>query len=108
MNNKVVSASQFAWRILGGEAYPPQPPHAPAPAGPCWLCGGDTDGDGWQRDLWLTPTFTNHNLAACITSPTICQSCVALASKDTWERYVLSHPEMGLKTGHATRRPTPP
>lgn len=95
-----ITSSQFAWKIVGdGREHPP--PHDPAPDTPCWLCGGDTNGKGWQRAIWLPPTFTNHNLAARITSPSICQSCVAMSSKDTWERYVSAHPEMGLKTGHA-------
>lgn len=65
------------------------------------MCGGPTHGVGWRRDRWLPPTFTNHNLSACMSSNAVCQACVALASKDTWERYVAAHPEKGLKTGHA-------
>ncbi len=94
-----MSATQFAWSVLGNAPFPP--PGDFAPDDPCWLCGGPTNGFGWMRTAWLTPTFTNHNLAAVLSSRAVCQPCVALSSKSTWDEYVAAHPEMGLKTGHA-------
>lgn len=92
------SATQFAWDCLGLGGWPPE---TCAPDEPCWLCGGPTRGVGWLRDQWLTPSFTNHNLAAHPSSRAVCQACVALSSKSTWETYVAAHTEKGLKTGHA-------
>ena len=93
------SPTRFAWQCLGDAPFPPAGDFAPDD--PCWLCGGPTEGVGWWREKWLTPTFTNHNLAAVLSSRAICQPCVAMASKTTWETYVAAHPEKGLKTGHA-------
>lgn len=103
-----MTASQFAWSIVGGDvdatlAEPPERKRGEryGAAPDCWLCGGDTDGAGWPRDVWLRPTFTNHNEAQAPASDAVCQACVAMASKEVWESYVAAHPEQGLKTGHA-------
>ena len=94
-----MTGSQFAWGCLGGERC--DPANGFAPPDPCWLCGGETLGIGWIREEWLPPTFTNHNLSAMLSSRAVCQACVALSSKSTWDAYVAAHPEKGLKTGYA-------
>lgn len=77
------------------------PPAKPAAASTCWLCGGDTGGEGWPLRAAIKPTFTNHNQARDNTSDAVCQPCVAMQDKGTWEAYVKAHPDMKLKTGHA-------
>lgn len=99
-----MTATHFAWGILGlGDYLPPEPRRGErfGPDDRCWLCGGPTSGVGWPWQLAVAETFTNHTLAACPTSQTICQPCAAFASKATWERYAAERPELGLKTGHA-------
>lgn len=58
----------------------------------CWLCGGETQARGWSRDTLLPKTFTDHPQAAAPSSKSICQSCAALISGDTWRAYVAEHP----------------
>jgi len=94
------SATDFAWSVVGGYPLTPESGLLASDAR-CWLCGGDTHGQGWPLREAVKPTFTNHNRARCNTSNAVCQPCVAMSSKATWERYVADHPEMGLKTGHA-------
>ncbi len=99
-----MTATHFAWAILGGAPFPPPEPQRGERYGPdarCWLCGGPTGGVGWPWKTAVAETFTNHTLAACPTSQTICQPCAAFASKDAWEAYAARRPELGLKTGHA-------
>jgi CRISPR type IV-associated protein Csf1 len=99
-----LSPTQWAWATLDRGDYPPPEPKRGPRYGPdplCWLCGAPTHGVGWPRDLALPPTYTNHNSAKQPGSNTVCQPCVALGSKETWEAYVADHPEKGLKTGHA-------
>jgi hypothetical protein len=91
-------STHFAWSVLSMGDYPPA---RVGPDADCWLCGGPTVGAGWRMEDAIPPTYTNHTLAKCPTSRTVCQPCAALGSKETWERYVASRPELGLKTGHA-------
>ena len=106
------SPTQFAWQCLATDGLPHGlggafvPDDAPANDPRCWLCGGETGGVGWPRAS-LPATFTTPTLAAVPTSGTICQACMALASKATWEAYVVAwnaaYPDATpLKTGHAT------
>lgn len=98
----IETATQFAWRTLGYGDWPPPAPKRGSRFGTdsaCWLCGGPTDGVGWWRDQAIKPTFTNANLARVPASRTMCQACVALTEKATWDRYVAEHPEEGLKVG---------
>lgn len=104
MSDRSDLPTQFAWAVLGLGDYPPPAPRRGPQYGPdatCWLCGGPTHGVGWPWLSAIPDTFTNHTLAACPTSTTICQPCVGLGSKATWERYATDHPELRLKTGHA-------
>lgn len=56
--------ARVAWELLGAPAWPPAAGKA-GPAGPCWLCGSVVaEGEGWRLRDFLTPTFTNHTLAA--------------------------------------------
>lgn len=99
-----VLPTHFAWACVGGGEFLPPAPKRGERFGPdavCWLCGGDTGGQGWPMDIAIKPTFTNYNNAAHLPSRTICQPCVAMQSKEAWEAYVAAHPEKGLKTGHA-------
>lgn len=101
--------THFAWGVVAdicgyGDGFQPPEPKKGELYGPdelCWLCGGPTHGVGWPWKRAIKPTFTNHNNASCLTSQTICQPCVAMQSKETWEAYVAARPELGLKTGHA-------
>jgi CRISPR type IV-associated protein Csf1 len=58
------------------------------------------EGEGWRLKDFLTPTFTNHTLAAAPSSDTVCQPCVYLGSGESWRAYCGAHPEMGLKAVH--------
>ena len=92
------TASQLAWRFVGGHDYSP-PSGVFGQSHACWLCGGSTEGKGWKLREAIPATFTNHNLAKAQSSDAVCQGCIAMSSKATWDRYVANHPEMGLKTG---------
>lgn len=99
----------FAWSVVQSiagyaEGFPPPAVAKGERFGSdeqCWLCGGPTHGVGWPWKTAITPTFTNHNNAAALASRTLCQPCVAMQSKETWEAYVAARPDAGLKTGHA-------
>lgn len=93
-----LTATRFAWRCLGS---PPWPAPTPVPDPVCWLCGGDTEGQGWQRADALSPSFTSLQRAAAPTSPVVCEPCAYFASGDAWRQYAADHPAMNLKTGHA-------
>ena len=93
-----MTATAFAWSIVDGSPYPPSDgQHGDDLL--CWLCGGPTHNIGWQRRVAFTELFTDVKIARVPASNTACQPCVAMSRKDTWERYVAAHPEMGLKTG---------
>lgn len=51
----------------------------------CWLCGGETEGQGWRVKDVISSAFTDGNLAKEPTSSTICYSCTALMKKEAWE-----------------------
>lgn len=51
----------------------------------CWLCGGDTENQGWRLKDVVTSAFTDGSLAKSPTSGTICYSCTALMKKEAWE-----------------------
>lgn len=90
-HGKLLTPTQFAWSVLGmGRHPPPQPKRGPQyGASPlCWLCGGETNGEGWPREVALPVTFASHNEAACQSSDAICEACAAFAGGDTWQRYV--------------------
>lgn len=92
--------ARVAWELLGAPGWPPAAGKA-GPAGPCWLCGSMVaEGEGWRLKDFLTPTFTNHTLAAAPSSDTVCQPCVYLGSGESWRAYCASRPEMGLKAVH--------
>lgn len=95
--------SGFAAETLGLLPWEPPPPKRGARFGShprCWLCGGATDGGGWPRAVAIADTFTNHNVAACPPSDTICQACVATSSGETWRAYCARRPDLGLKSVH--------
>jgi len=50
----------------------------------CWLCGGDTQGQGWDMKKAMGNAFTDHNIAKASHSRTVCCSCAALTSKQAW------------------------
>lgn len=100
-----LTATRFAWQVLGSPEYPPPVPKRRGverfgPDANCWLCGGPTDSVGWPRAVALAPTFTNHNTAALRTSSTVCQPCCYLSHTATWAEYAAAHPERGLKVVH--------
>lgn len=72
----------------------------PAHDARCYLCGGDTGGDGWDRRDAFTTSFTNTNLAADPGSLTVCQSCAAVSRGESWAAYAARRPDLGLKTTH--------
>lgn len=86
----------FAYHCLGTPEWVPVDAR-PAPDTHCWLCGSLTGGVGWRRRDILSAAFTNHPLAPCPTSQTICQACAYMTSGHTWKLYVEAHPERNLK-----------
>lgn len=96
----MTTGSSFVWAIAG-DGIEFSPPATPGQSPYCYLCGGTTDDIGWPREGTIPETFTHVSRVAQPDSDTVCQACVALQSKSTWECYVAAHPEAGLKTGHA-------
>ena len=96
----MTSTTRQIWEWLGSPAWePPVPKRGQQFADSlCFLCGDDTEGRGWPRDTWLTPTFTNQTLAAAPSATAICQPCAYLGSGDAWRAYCAAHPEMNLKS----------
>ncbi|MBB1074523.1 hypothetical protein HUU62_08875 [Rhodoferax sp. 4810] len=95
MIKHINSAAQFAWKCCNCGNYPP--PRVGKDSH-CWLCGGETNGVGWQLKDALSNNFTDCNSAARLDSNTLCQACAATASSVGWVQYVNSHPERGLWT----------
>jgi hypothetical protein len=98
----MLTGSQFIANSLGIYDYPPPLPKKGAQFGDddqCYLCGGVTDGVGWPIKAAIKPTSVMFNLTAQPLSSTVCQSCVATMSKDTFDDYAARRPELGLKTG---------
>jgi len=78
--------ARVAWELLGAPGWPPAAGKA-GPAGPCWLCGSMVaEGEGWRLKDFLTPTFTNHTLAAAPSSDTVCRTTLrwGLTTVATW------------------------
>jgi hypothetical protein len=50
----------------------------------CWLCGGETDGIGWDLKAAIGGAFTDHPAAKASHSQTLCCACAALTSKDAF------------------------
>lgn len=97
-----MTPTAFAWAQIDGSLFPPPEPKRGPRFGAddrCWLCGGPTSGVGWPRATAFSDLFTTATLARVPTSATVCQPCVAMASKTTWDAYVANHPAMSLKTG---------
>lgn len=86
-----VTASALIASWLGIAVCPPPEAkrgrrHGVAPH--CWLCGGDTHGEGWPRDTLLPPTFTQHNIARRIDSDSVCQPCAAILRGEVFQDMV--------------------
>lgn len=98
----LLTASRFAWTCIGAPAHePPEPRRGKPRYGThplCWLCGGITEGRGWPRAVAIAPTFTNHNLAACPASDTVCEPCAYFAWGDGWRAYCAARPDLALKS----------
>lgn len=91
------NAARFAWESLGS---PPWPGPEEGIAGPCWLCGGGEPTGGWPRTAVISPSFTNHPLAAAPASDAVCQACAYMLSGASWKAYVDAGPDRGLKAVH--------
>lgn len=99
-----LTATQFAWLVIDGRPFPPPTPkRAGIPRfgadERCWLCGGPAGPEPWPRDVAFDTGFTDQTASEAEASTSVCQACVALASKETWDAFVEAHPERGLKTG---------
>lgn len=96
-----MSGARFAWECLGSPEWLPPAPKRGAerfgPDGDCWLCGGPTEGVGWPWRLAISPTFTNHTLAAAPWSQTVCQACVYMGSGEAWRAYCETRPDREWK-----------
>jgi len=97
------TASQFIARVLDLLPFPAsealtgvKAAHDPI----CYLCGGETGGEGWDRRDAFTASFTNTNLAKVPASVTVCQSCAAVSRGESWAAYAARRPDLGLKTVH--------
>lgn len=78
------STTQVIWQdFLNMPDYLPAKPPKRIDA-ECWLCGGDTGGQGWTIKGAIGGAFTDHNEAKAPHSQTVCTSCAALTSKDAW------------------------
>jgi len=54
----------------------------------CWLCGGDTEGQGWPQPAAIAPTFTQVDFAVVEDSGTVCRACAALTKAATFQEVV--------------------
>lgn len=85
------TVTQFAAAALGISSYPPPEPKRGARYGSarrCWLCGGETAGEGWPQALAIAPTFTQHNTAKCCDSDAVCQPCAAVTRAESFQAIV--------------------
>lgn len=67
----------------------------------CWLCGGDTNGQGMSTKKAIKPTFTNHDAARAPVSKSVCMGCAFCLSPRELRNYSILATEQGLK--HPTR-----
>lgn len=99
----MTNATRFAWECIGSPRW--EPPEVKrgeryGTCAECWLCGGPTEGKGWPWRTAISPTFTNHTLAAAPWSDTVCQPCAYMSSGDAWREYVATRPDQGWKSVH--------
>lgn len=92
-----ITASTFAHQVLGSPAWPPPSP-APESEG-CWFCAAPCGERAWPLESVLTPTMTNHNIAAIQRSQAVCEACAWVMASQAWKDYVAANPDKGLKAG---------
>jgi len=83
----MTTTTQWIWQEC--LQMPPFLPKDPL-HGRCWLCGGQTE-HGWRVKDALSGAFTDHNIAAFPGSDIVCDCCVALMRKETWEPACAQH-----------------
>lgn len=92
----MMTTTQWVWRECLGmpERLPPAPKGKKERYGPdaeCWLCGGETAGNGWHFKDVIGTAFTDFNAAKAPQSKTVCGSCAALMKKEAWEEACGAH-----------------
>lgn len=76
------SVTQFVWsECLGMPVYKADKAGSDES---CWLCGGDTDGEGHSIKSIIGAAFTDTTIARNNNSKTVCYQCAALMKKDAW------------------------
>lgn len=90
------TTTQWVWLdcLNMPERLPSEPKGKKAQFGPddtCWLCGGETGGNGWHFKDVIGTAFTDFNVAVAPHSKSICGSCAALMKKETWEEACEAH-----------------
>jgi CRISPR type IV-associated protein Csf1 len=63
----------------------------------CWLCGGETGGQGQPTKKAIKPTFTDIDRARCSTSQTICSGCAFCLSRSELRNYSILATTEGLR-----------
>ncbi len=81
----------------------------------CWLCGGDTHGRGLPLKKVIKPTFTNHDIARCKNSESVCEACVWGLFNPSLRNYSilatsrgLEHPSKAQIRNYLINPPEPP
>lgn len=81
----------------------------------CWLCGGETNGEGVPTKKAIKPTFTDHALARAPESNSICKPCAWCLSWREMRNYSiiatgkwLMHPDRTMLRGWLIKPPDPP
>ena len=77
------STTQWVW--FESLKMPEYLPDKPAKSDKCWLCGGETNNNGWRVKDVISSAFTDFNAAKEPASDAICGACAGLMKKDTWE-----------------------
>lgn len=67
----------------------------------CWLCGGDTGGQGVSTKKAIKPTFTDNPYARCPESKTLCPGCAFSISYRELRNYSIVASPAGIL--HPTR-----
>jgi len=71
----------------------------------CWLCGGETNGQGVPVKKAIKPTFTNIPIASELKSKTLCAGCVFCLSFVSLRHYSIVATEKNLQhPSHAELR----
>ncbi len=73
------------------------PPLEPVPDATCWLCGGETGGQGMPTKKGIKPTFTDHPYARGQGSESLCAGCAFCLSMRELRNYSILASPAGLQ-----------